>query len=123
MRNKTDNGARPRLVAQARVFGEQADRYLLWATDRLGWGQAWAGLAPAPLIRSVLSSKYFVWGYAILSGTRPTQAAAWGQWEALREHVATDPLFRFDYYAKSRTSNDIRRRGAHHRGQRLFSPQ
>lgn len=34
----------------------------------------------------------------------------WGQWDAIREQIVTDPLFRFDYYAKTRTSHDLRRR-------------
>lgn len=36
--------------------------------------------------------------------------SGWGQWDAIREQILTDPLFRFDYYAKTRTSNDLRRR-------------
>ena len=36
--------------------------------------------------------------------------SGWGQWDAIREQILTDPLFRFDYYAKTRTSHDLRRR-------------
>jgi hypothetical protein len=36
--------------------------------------------------------------------------SGWGQWDAIREQILTDPLFRFDYYAKTRTSHDLKRR-------------
>ena len=36
--------------------------------------------------------------------------SGWGQWDAIREQILTDPLFRFDYFAKTRTSHDLRRR-------------
>ena len=36
--------------------------------------------------------------------------SGWGQWDAIREQILTDPLFRFDYYAKTRTAQDLRRR-------------
>eukprot|EP01048_Picozoa_sp_COSAG05_P019842 COSAG05_NODE_3217_length_2230_cov_1.925387_2_plen_128_part_00 len=56
--------------AQARLFGEVADRYLVWATDKLGWGQ----------------------------------------WEALAENVLVEPSLCFNFYARSRTPNELRKR-------------
>eukprot|EP01051_Picozoa_sp_SAG22_P002611 SAG22_NODE_119_length_19257_cov_43.260413_2_plen_103_part_00 len=48
----------------------QADRYLVWATNQLGWGS----------------------------------------WDELQSAVQREPLFRFDFFLKSRTALELRRR-------------
>ena len=56
--------------AQGRLFGDEADRYLVWAVDRLGWGE----------------------------------------WETLHENILVEPMLKFNFYARSRTPNELRKR-------------
>jgi SWI/SNF-related matrix-associated actin-dependent regulator of chromatin subfamily A member 5 len=52
------------------LFGLTTDRYLVWATVGLGWGE----------------------------------------WEALQENIVTEPMLRFNWYIKSRSPTELRRR-------------
>ena len=102
--------------AQARIFGASADRFLLWATDRLGayaytplvllCGLVWHVQLPWSLAHDVRMCQHCIVTILLLGGL----ISGWGQWDAIREHILTDPLFRFDYYTKTRTSHDLRRR-------------
>eukprot|EP01047_Picozoa_sp_COSAG01_P040520 COSAG01_NODE_3417_length_6121_cov_33.897376_2_plen_143_part_00 len=56
--------------AQARLYSEETDRYLVWATNRLGWNQ----------------------------------------WDTLQEHVMMERTFAFDFFTRSRTPTELRRR-------------
>ena len=36
--------------------------------------------------------------------------AGWGEWEELKYHIRSEPLFRFDWFLKSRTPVELKRR-------------
>ena len=55
-------------ASKGKAFNEEADRYLICMTHRLGWGQ----------------------------------------WEELKYHIRSEPLFRFDWFLKSRCRPNTR---------------
>merc|ERR1712086_490146 len=57
-------------ASKGKAFNEEADRYLICMTHKLGWGQ----------------------------------------WEELKYHIRSEPLFRFDWFLKSRTPLELKRR-------------
>jgi hypothetical protein len=61
-------------ASKGKAFSEEADRYLICMTHRLGWGQ----------------------------------------WEELKYHIHSEPLFRIDWFLKSRTPLELKRCAAPH---------